>query len=105
MPPAGISVCPIARVLRKPEIVSIERDVEHAHRDHDAFERMNACGESNREWESTGWDAEQDRIPRALGLFEDLVGDPIDDPRDVRGCQDDLRVTGIYTGRIGHMRI
>ncbi len=40
------------------EIIAVERDVEYADRNLDAFERVDPRSEAHRERKSTGWDAE-----------------------------------------------
>jgi hypothetical protein len=66
------------------QVVAVQGDVERSGGYRTSAERLGALREAPRQDRPSGGDSEKDQIPRS-GVFEDLVGDPIDGPGDVRG--------------------
>src|SRR5262249_28991499 len=62
----------------QPQVVAVERDVEHTGRDVDVLEGGYSGGETAGQRMATGRDAEQDGVPGATGFFQDLVRDTVD---------------------------
>ena len=78
--PAGLGV----------QIIAVQGDVEAAEADGDATEAGDALGQPVRQRLAAGGDAQQDDVGAAAGLFQDLVGDPVEHPGQIFGVQDGL---------------
>ena len=88
MPAGGTSVWPSARAgrsLRSSRYMVMSRDPAGTGA---ALDLLQALGQTVRERDSPGRDAEQDDVVGAAGPLEDLVRDPGQRPPDVGGLQD-----------------
>jgi hypothetical protein len=81
------AIYPAGRFLRAadgthsvlPQVVTVEGDIERAHRDGPAFEGGNPIGEPLGQRNTPGRYAQKNDVSGALGLLKDLMGDSVDD--------------------------
>ena len=86
----------------EPKVISIQSDVEHTHRYVETFESCNSLCQPPGQRNTASWYTNQRYIACARGLFEDLMGDSVDDSTDISRFENRLTLRG-GIGR-GHRR-